>query len=449
MTELLFDGERAYAHLHHLAVEIDGRLGGSDGERQAADYIAGYFRSLGLGVRQQEFPVRSYGLVEKQLLILDPPLGEIPCETVWLTDDTPPEGLEGEIYFLDTGAEEEIGPAVGGKIVLTLGGIRGAAYDRFMRFNPLAVINIEMRVGTPPIRVEALPEVRSKVGAVPNLRITHEDGIRLVKEDARRARLVVRTTEGDATSQNIIAELPGTVFPDEIVVIGGHYDTSIGIQGASDNTGGTVLVMELARVFSQLGTQRTMRFVSWGAEELGLRGSVFYIQDLKKRDKAARQAEGFVKGRDKTELEQHRLCVNLDVHGAILGENHAMILGPADLTAAARLLAKETGMAHKVKEEVYSSDGTPLSEGGIPSISFSRSGGTTSYLHSPRDVIDWLRPEALERNGRFAELFLRRYVAEAAVLPFERKIPDEHRKKIREYFEKRLRIDYYADEEEA
>lgn len=93
MTELLFDGDRAYAHLHHLAVEIDGRLGGSDGERQAADYIAGYFRSLGLEVRPQEFTVRSYGLVEKQLVILDPPLGEIPCEVVWLTADTPPEGL--------------------------------------------------------------------------------------------------------------------------------------------------------------------------------------------------------------------------------------------------------------------------------------------------------------------------------------------------------------------
>jgi aminopeptidase YwaD len=449
MTELLFDGNRAYAHLHHMAVEIDGRLGGSDGERQAAEYIAGYYRSLGLEVRRQEFPVRNYGLVEKQLVILDPPLGEIGCEAVWLTADTPPEGLEGDLYFLDIGAEEEIGPAVEGKIVLTLGGIRGAAYDRFMRFNPLAIIAIEMNVGKPPIRIEEYPEVRAKFGAVPNLRITHEDGIRLVKEGARRARLVVRTTEADAISQNVIAELPGTVYPDEIVVIGGHYDTSIGIQGASDNTGGTVLVMELARVFSQIGTQRTMRFVAWGSEELGLRGSVFYIKDLKKRDKEARKADSFVKGRDKTELEQHRLYVNLDVHGVILGQNQAMILGPADLTAAARLLAKETGVAYDVKEDVYSSDCTPLSEGGIPSIAIHRFGGTTyAFLHSPRDVIDWLSPEVLERSGRFVELFMRRYVSEAAVLPFERTIPDDHKKKIRDYLEKRLRIDYYADEDE-
>jgi acetylornithine deacetylase/succinyl-diaminopimelate desuccinylase-like protein len=448
MTELLFDGKRAYAHLYHVAVEIDGRLGGSDGERQAADYIADYFRSLGLEVRRQEFPVRNYTLVEKCLEILDPPLGEVTCEAVWLTADTSPEGLEGDIYFLDIGAEEEIGPAVEGKIVLTLGGVRGVAYERFMRFKPLAVVYIEMSVGTPPIRIEAIPEVRAKFGAIPSVRIAHEDGVRLVKAGARRARVVVRTTEAEATSQNVIGELRGTLFPDEIVVIGGHYDTSIGIQGASDNTGGTVLVMELARVFCQIGSRRTIRFVAWGSEELGLRGSVFYIKDLKKRDKEGRKAEGFVKGRDRTELEQHRLYVNLDVHGAILGQNHAMILGPADLTAAARLLAKEAGMAHEVEEDVYSSDCTPLSEGGIPSIAFHRFGGTSSYLHSPRDVIDWLSPDVLERNGRFVELFLRRYVAEAAVLPFERKIPEEHQKKIRDYLEKRLRIDYYADEEE-
>lgn len=448
MSDLLFDGNRAFEHLRHLALDIAGRLGGSEGERQAADYIATHFAALGLEVARQEFPVRSYDLVEKRLEILDPPLGEIPCEAHWLLADTPPEGVEGELIFIENGNEEDVTPEIAGKIVLVLGGIRGPAYERFMRFRPLGRISIESEIAIPPLRIEALPEEREKFGAVPSVRIGHEDGLRLLKAGARRARLVVRTKEIDSTSQNVIGTLRGSRFPDEIIVIGGHYDTSIGIQGASDNTGGTALVLELARVFSQIGSLRTLRFVGWGAEELGLRGSVHYVKDLKKRDKEQRKAEGFVKGRDRTELEQHRLCVNLDVHGAVLGQNRAAILGPADLTAAVRLLAKEIGVAHEVKEEVYSSDGTPLAEGGIPSVSFSRDGGTTQYLHTPGDVIDYLGPEALERSGRFVELFLRRYVAQAAVLPFERTIPDEHKKQIREYFEKRLRIDYYADEEQ-
>lgn len=443
-----FDGRRAFEHLQHLALGIAGRLGGSEGERRAADYIAAHLSGLGLEVSRQEFPVRSYDLVEKRLEILEPALGEIPCEAHWLLADTPPEGVEGEMIFIENGTEEDIGPEIEGKVVLVLGGLRGPAYERFMRFRPLARITIEPEIAIPPLRIEALPEERAKFGAVPSLRITHEDGLRILKAGSRRARLVVRTSETESTSQNVIGTLHGSRFPDEIVVIGGHYDTALGIQGASDNTGGTALVLELARVFADTGSWRTLRFVGWGAEELGLRGSVHYIKELKKKDGEERRAEGFVKGRDRTELEQHRLCVNLDVHGAILGQNKASILGPADLAAAVRLLARESGIAHDVAEEVYSSDGTPLAEGGIPSVSFSRDGGTTHYLHTPRDVVDYLGPEALERNGRFVELFLRRYVAEAAVLPFERTIPDEHKKKIRDYFEKRLRIDYYADEEE-
>lgn len=448
MSDLLFDGNRAYEHLHHLAVQIGGRLGGSPNERRAATYITECFRSLGLQTRWQEFPVQTYAEKEKLLEVLNPAIGEIPCEVMYLMANTPPEGIEGDLFFIDRGTEEEIGPQVEGKIVLVPDGVRGSAYERLMRFRPLGLVIIESRIGIPPLRVEALPEMRGKFGAIPTVRITHDDGLRLLKEGARRVRLVVRTEETEATSQNVIAELPGAVFPDEIVVIGGHYDTAMDIQGASDNTGGTCLVMELARAFAKSGSSRTLRFVAWGSEELGLRGSVFYVKRLKAQDKEQRRDEQFVKERDRTELERHSLCVNLDVHGAILGQNHALVLGPADLSAAVRLQAKETGMSHEVKEDVYSSDGTPLSEAGIPSVSFFRSGGTTSYLHTVRDVIDYLSPAVLERNGRFVERFVRRYVTQAAVLPFEREIPDEQKKKIREYFEKRLRIDYYEDEDE-
>ncbi len=437
MSELQFDGERAYQHLQYLCLDIGSRLGGSEGERKAAAYIADYFRSLGLATRLQEFSVRTYSVIENRLEVLDPPLGEIPCEIQCMNSDTPPEGITGEVVYVDSGAEEEVTPAVEGKIVLVLGGFRGDAILRAMRFHPLAVIAIEPTIATPPIRVKSLPEVRAKYGAVPTVRIAHEDGIRLVQAEVKKVRIIARTEEHDDISQNVIGELQGSAYPDEIVVIGGHYDTVLDIQGASDNTGGAVLVMELARIFSQAGSQRTMRFVAWGSEEMGLRGSICYVKTLKEKDKEARQAEGFVKDRDKTELDQHRLCINLDVHGAILGTNHVHVMGVADLSASARLLSKETGIAHDVDESVYSSDSAPFSDNGVPSISFVRSGGTTNYLHSFRDVIDYVHPEALERSGRFVELFMRRYIAGAAVLPFECKVPDDQRKKVRQYFEGR------------
>ncbi len=442
-----FDGERAFAHLRHLAVEVGGRLGGSPEEKQAAAYIEAHFQGLGLSTRLQPFAVRTYGAVEARLEILDPPLGAIPCEMFYLSQDTPPEGAAGEVYFAGAGEREDIGPEWQGKIVALLGGLRGEAHDRAMRFHPLGIITITNQLATPPIRIEQLPEVRAKAGAVPEVLISHADGLRLVREGARRARIVARSSEGEATSQNVIAELPGTAYPDEIVVVGGHYDSSLDIQGASDNAGGTALVMELARVFAARGSERTLRFVAWGSEELGLRGSVHYIKELKAADKAARQAPDFVAGRDHTELEQHRLCVNIDVQGALLGRNRSEVLGPKELAAAVTLLARERGPAFEVEEDVYSSDGTPLSEGGIPSVSFVRSGATTSYLHTPGDVIDYLGSAPLALQGEFVETFLERYVARARSFPFEREVPDEMQKKIREYFQKRLRIDYYADEQ--
>lgn len=448
MTDLRFDGERAYAHLHHLAVEIGPRLGGSDSERRAAEYIKDYFEELGLHAWLEPFPVQSYDLTEKRLEILDPPLGEVFCEVYYLNQDTPPEGVEAEVVYVGPGELEHLGPEVAGQIVIMLGGVRGEVYEHLMRWKPVGVIMIEMEPDKRPLRVEMLPELREKFGAVPTVRIAHEDGLRLVKEGARRARLRVRTVETAATSHNVVGELRGDVFPDEVVVVGGHYDSSLDIQGASDNAGGTVLVMELARVFAQRGSKRTLRFATWGSEELGLRGSVYHVKALKKAHKEARKAEGFVKGRDRTELDKHVFCVNLDVQGAILGENGARTLGPGDLSAAVRLMAKEHGPAYEVKEGTYSSDGMPFSEAGVPSISFVRWGGTTRYLHTPGDVIDYLGPDALGESGRFVEEFLVRYVTEARAFPFEREVPDNLKKKIREYFEKRLRIDYYEDEED-
>ena len=111
-------------------------------------------------------------------------------------------------------------------------------------------------------------------------------------------------------------------------------------------------------------------------------------------------------------------------------------------------MAKEHGPAYQVQEDTYSSDGMPFSEAGIPSINFARRGGITRYQHTPGDVIDYLGPNPLEESGRFVEEFLIRYVTEARAFPFERQVSDALQKKIREYFEKRLRTDYLQDEED-
>ena len=229
----------------------------------------------------------------------------------------------------------------------------------------------------------------------------------------------------------MVAELPGSTRPDEIIVVGGHYDSVPGVRGASDNAGGTAMTMELARVFKEKGSRRTLRFVAWGSEEMGLDGSNLYAKNLKKADKEAKEKDE----ETETELDLHRLCVNLDVHGAMIGTNAAMVLGTPMLTNSVKLLSRETGTVFEVKEGVYSSDGTPLSAVGIPSVSFSRRSGIDIMMHSVEDTIEYLSPDALELQGRFIETWMTRYVSEAAAFPFERKIPEKLRDEIKKYYD--------------
>ena len=69
--------------------------------------------------------------------------------------------------------------------------------------------------------------------------------------------------------QNIILEFPGREKPDDIIVIGAHYDSVpiAGCRAANDNASGVAAVIELARYFSGLNNKRTIRFVAFANEE--------------------------------------------------------------------------------------------------------------------------------------------------------------------------------------
>jgi hypothetical protein len=86
---------------------------------------------------------------------------------------------------------------------------------------------------------------------------------------------------------NLIAEIPGTDLAHEIVMIGGHFDSTHGAVGATDNATGVAAMMEAMRIFKTLGIQprRTIRIGLWGGEEQGLLGSRRYVgEHLASRD---------------------------------------------------------------------------------------------------------------------------------------------------------------------
>ena len=85
----------------------------------------------------------------------------------------------------------------------------------------------------------------------------------------------------NTTQYNVIATLPGSIYPDEYIIVGGHHDCitysnpMVFAPGADDNASGSVATLEMARVMMEAGYQPhcSIRFVTFAAEEFGLWGS--------------------------------------------------------------------------------------------------------------------------------------------------------------------------------
>jgi len=92
----------------------------------------------------------------------------------------------------------------------------------------------------------------------------------------------VRTMSDGATGEglNIIADIPGSSKPDEVVMIGAHFDSWIGGTGATDNGTGSAVMIEVMRILKaqHLKLDRTVRLGLWSGEEQGIFGSRAYVK---------------------------------------------------------------------------------------------------------------------------------------------------------------------------
>ena len=84
----------------------------------------------------------------------------------------------------------------------------------------------------------------------------------------------------DVMGFNVVGEIPGTAKADEVVMVGGHFDSWQGGTGATDNGTGSAVAMEAMRILATLKKPmaRTVRVALWGGEEEGLYGSLAYVQ---------------------------------------------------------------------------------------------------------------------------------------------------------------------------
>jgi len=135
-----------------------------------------------------------------------------------------------------------------------------------------------------PFERRARPWAKDAPAVPPQVVVAVEHYNRLVRMITKGVpvRLEVNVTSrfyDDMKGYNVIAEIPGTDLKDEVVMLGGHFDSWHSGTGATDNAAGSAVCLEAVRILQTLGIKprRTIRIGLWGGEEQGFLGSRAYV----------------------------------------------------------------------------------------------------------------------------------------------------------------------------
>jgi len=213
---------------------------------------------------------------------------------------------------------------------------------------------------------------------------------------------------------NLIAELPGSTHPEEIVLIGAHYDAFYA--GADDNTSGAAIVLELARVLTQHRYTRTLRFVAFDLEEIGLEGSFQYVSALKGDRLTASiifDTVGYYSSMPNTQDTLPGLpAPNAgDFILVVANSNEGSVRQLSELNAINKALDLQKTVTIEVPQDgamvatgpLTWSDHTPLWLNGHPSLFFTDTGPFRNpHYHRKSDTPDTLDPEMIGKTTRLA-----------------------------------------------
>jgi Zn-dependent M28 family amino/carboxypeptidase len=363
--------DEPYKNLAELTDGFGSRWAASESEHQAGEFILDKLKSYGLENARLE-PVEYGGWTRGETKLAM----TAPVERSFSAIALPycPAGeIEAELIDVGNGEEEDfarLGEAVRGKIAicaaetnsagerskklahrtdkLRFGVDAGVVGMIYVNQNP-GLLHISGGIGAPG----------GKPAAIIAIGTSWEYGqtiLRLARRGDGAARVKI-TTGGsfhDNVSYNVVADIPGSKWPEEVVIAGAHYDGHDISQGALDDGAGTVVCMEAARVLAALPREaigRTLRFVLFCGEEVGLFGS---WANAKEHDAVA---------------DKVRFVLNLDGAGRGKGGSESLtISGRPELVPYFESHAKDTHYKMKIVDELNShSDHYPYALRGIPS----------------------------------------------------------------------------------
>lgn len=359
------------------------RVAGSAQEDKAVKFIKQELESYGYTTEVQSFPFKQY---------ISPHTLKVSVEN--FTKELQPLSMEysidghvsGEMLIAGKGKVEELKHLdLTGKIALLERGEISFAEK---------VINVTAKgaIGAIIYNHES-----SKVGgslgslqqtSIPAIFLSKEHGNLLVThlKSSPKTNIILEVKGSETkqnTSHNVIATKRPTqkVNDHEIIVIGSHHDSVAEAPGANDNASGTAMTLELARVLKDIPTDTEVRFIAFGAEEVGLIGSTHYVDGLPK-DEISRIVANF----------------NLDMVGS--KDAGELIMQTVDEKPnLVTELAQEASTQLNGKPTPYnqgeSSDHASFAKAGIPAALFIHNPAEPWY-HTKDDNIDKISKEKLQ-----------------------------------------------------
>jgi hypothetical protein len=264
---------------------------------------------------------------------------------------------------------------------------------------PSALCQVDPQRMLADVRHLASPELRGRKPGDPG----NELAVAFIEEQFAAAGLTGGATAGSfrqpfafrtgATADNVVGVREGSdpVLAKEVVIVGAHMD-HLGVNrngtinyGADDNASGTAVVIELARLYQLCNVQpkRTLLFVAWNAEEMGLLGSRAYV------------------AKPLRPLASTKAVYIFDMVGAGDGTG-ALVFGGDDapnawITRLLRATAAAAKLPHTIEvvPQKLASDHAPFVEKGVPSVfAFARPDPHPGY-HTPADDFANVRPASL------------------------------------------------------
>ena len=385
------------------------RIAGSPEEEKAAQILKEECDKLGVPAIIQPFEIEQ-GIVEEATLeILEPFQQEIPVTGYQCAQNTPEGGLEAPFLYVENADDVSLSDARG-KIVLVNGYMRVPLFRKLMKAGVAGIVTMEGQLRDKREETDlSTRKLRRTLRAFGNVPMVHTrvlDAIDMVRKGACKARLVLKGRTEEWTSHNVIATVLGTEKPEEIVSFGAHYDSVDFSKGVYDNGAGSVINMEVL-------------FMWYGSEEIGLEGSWAYVKAHKE------------------ELEAHKLMINVDVGGPVLGVDRITATAEKELASYLEYFVKIHGFTAEVKQGIYSSDSIPFADSGVPGVNFSRDGAPgAAYIHDRFDTLSFLSADMLEKTTRIV-LEFGKEMANAALVPVERKIPQNIVEDVEKYLYKK------------